>query len=271
MADDALATDAEPQDGSVEVAFTRDGTVATVMLGREAKLNALTLAMLDQLERACRTIDDSDARVVVVRTSGDRVFCVGADINHFAGLSPAAMLRLWTSRGHRAFQALASLRQPSIAVVDGLAVGGGFELALACDLRVASVEARFGLPETGLGAVPGWAGTGRLVGATGLSRAKDLVLTRRLIEAKEAFDWGIVNRLAPATGIESAVDLLVEEILGSAPLAAQMAKQLLDAAANGASTALLEGLASAAAVTTDDFAEGLAAFREKRTPTFTDG
>lgn len=271
MADESRAGPPQPAEGSVIIDFSVDGTIATIVLGREAKLNALTPTMLDQLEQACRAIDDSSARVVVVRTRGTRVFCVGADINHFAGLSPTAMLRQWTSRGHRAFQALASLRQPSIAVVDGLAVGGGFELALACDFRIVTAEARFGLPETGLGTVPGWAGTGRLVDAVGRARAKDLILTRRLIDAHEALDWGIANRLAGSDDVEATVNHLVDEILGSAPLAAQMAKQLVDAAADGASTALLEGLASAAAVTTDDFAEGLAAYREKRNPSFTDG
>ena len=118
--------------------------------------------------------------------------------------------------GHRVFDRLAHLPQPTIAVVDGLAVGGGLELALACDLRVTQPNARFGLPETGLGTIPGWGGTDRLTRLVGPSRAKELILTRRQIDATTALHWGLVNDIAEA-GLETAVDRYVTDLLGSAP------------------------------------------------------
>ncbi|MFV0433942.1 MAG: enoyl-CoA hydratase/isomerase family protein, partial [Leucobacter sp.] len=126
--------------GSVSVSYSRDGAIATILVDRERKLNAFTLAMLRQLDAVCDEIDRSSARVVVVRTAGARVFCVGADITHFTGISAVDMWREWVATGHRAFARLASLRQPTLAVIDGLAFGGGLELALACDLRVISEE-----------------------------------------------------------------------------------------------------------------------------------
>ncbi|MFP5018942.1 enoyl-CoA hydratase/isomerase family protein, partial [Paenarthrobacter ureafaciens] len=144
-----------------------DGHTATILIDRATKLNALTLQLLNELEAAVRDVDASTARLVLVRTAGEKVFCVGADINHFADLSAAGMWRDWIATGHRAFDALAGLRQPSIAVVDGLAFGGGLELALACDFRVIAREAKVALPETGLGTVPGWGGTERVTELAG--------------------------------------------------------------------------------------------------------
>ena len=257
-------------DGRVGVSFSGDGLVATILVDREAKLNALTLSMLAQLEHVCREVDSSRARVVVVRSAGSRVFCVGADINHFSGLNSVEMLRRWVAEGHRAFDALARLRQPTIAIVDGLALGGGFELALACDFRIVTAEAAFGLPEVGLGTVPGWGGTERLTDLVGRSRAKEVVLTRRQLNCAESASWGLVTLLVSRGALDAELELFVGQLLGSAPVAAQLAKRIIDAAADGAASSTLEALASGLAVSTADHREGLAAFREKRTPTFID-
>jgi enoyl-CoA hydratase/carnithine racemase len=212
----------------------------------------------------------STARLVIVRTAGEKVFCVGADINHFARLSAAGMWRDWIATGHRALDALANLRQPTIAVIDGLAFGGGLELALACDFRVIAAEARVALPETGLGTVPGWGGTERVTELVGRSRAKELVLTRRQLTGAEALDWGLATAVAPKAELEEALAKLSSDLLGGAPLAVQLGKQLIDAAADGAPSRVLEALAGGLAAATDDLAEGVAAFREKRTANFTD-
>jgi enoyl-CoA hydratase/carnithine racemase len=180
------------------------------------------------------------------------------------------MWRDWIATGHRAFDALAGLRQPSIAVVDGLAFGGGLELALACDFRVIAREAKVALPETGLGTVPGWGGTERVTELAGRARAKELVLTRRQLTGDEAVAWGLATAAAPRSALEDAVAGLSGELLAGAPVAVQLGKQLIDAAADGAPSRVLEALAGGLAAATADLAEGVAAFRGKRTARFTD-
>ena len=256
--------------GQVTVSYSADGHTATILIDRSSKLNALTLGLLEDLAGAAREVAASSARLVIVRTGGEKVFCVGADINHFADLSAAGMWRDWIATGHHAFDALAGLRQPSIAVVDGLAFGGGLELALACDFRVIAVEARVALPETGLGTVPGWGGTERATELVGRARAKELVLTRRQLSGEEALAWGLATAVAPKNDLEGAVARLSADLLAGAPLAVQLGKQLIDAAADGAPSRVLEALAGGLAAATGDLAEGVAAFREKRPALFTD-
>lgn len=263
-------TDVDGTIGAVTTTEGHDGLVATILIDRSAKLNALTLEMLAALEAQLDAVAVSAARVVVLRTGGDKVFCVGADIRAFSQLSATDMWRRWIAVGHRVFDRLAGLPQPTIAVVDGLAVGGGLELALACDLRIAAGRARFGLPELGLGTIPGWGGTGRLTALVGAARAKELVLARRQIDAPTALGWGLVNGVAPDEpgGLDSEVDRLVVDLLGSAPIAQQVAKQLIDAAAVGAPPAILEAIASGFTSFTEDFAEGKRSFLTKTSPHF---
>ena len=256
-------------DGDVLITFSRDGAVATLLIDREAKLNALTLPLLDQLAEACEKLAGSTARVVVVRTAGTRVFCVGADITKFAELDAVTMWAEWIATGHRAFDSLAALKQPTIAVVDGLALGGGLELALACDLRIQARTATVGLPEAGLGTVPGWGGTARLVQVLGRSRAIELMLTRRQLTGDEALQWGLANRACALEEIDSTLEKLLIDVLGSAPIASQLIKQLIDAGIAGGTASILEGIAAGFASTTNDLREGITAFRDKRTPHFT--
>lgn len=257
---------ATPDAGTVTL--TVDGHVATITVDRERKLNAFTPTMMAELEVAAREADRSGARVVLVRTAGTKVFCVGADINLFAELTPVEMWRDWTTDGHRAFAALEAVRCPTIAVVDGLAFGGGLELALACDFRIMSDDARVALPETGLGTVPGWGGTARTVELIGASRTKEMVLARREVPAGQALEWGLASAVVPREQLEDEVTDWVDRILGSSPVAVTMAKQLIDAAASGATAQTLESLAGGLSMSTRDLAEGVAAFREKRTAQF---
>lgn len=249
--------------------LTLDGFVATVMVNRPEKLNAITPEMLDQLEDVLVRIDANPAiRAVVVASAGQRVFSAGADIKLFRVLDGAAMWSSWTRRGHQVFDRLASLRQPTIAAIDGNAYGGGLELALACDLRVCAGEATLGLTEVGLGTVPGWGGTQRLTQLVGASRAKEVVLTGDSITAVTALDWGLVNRLAPAGEVQGAAAEWAHSIADRAPVAVQMAKQAIDVAAGGAPGLAFEGIAAAATAGVSDFQEGLAAFTERRRPVF---
>jgi enoyl-CoA hydratase len=245
--------------------------VAEIVIDRETKLNALTPKMLEELERALIQVSVSDASVLVVRAAGAKVFCVGADINEFADLAPQQMWREWTVRGHRVFDTLSELPQPSIAVLHGDAFGGGLELALACDFRIITTDVRLGLPEVGIGTVPGWGGTERLTELVGRARAKEIVLARRRLNADTALAWGVVTEAAPADALDEAVDALVSQLLEGAPFAVQLAKQLIDTSADGAPSRVLESLAGALTASTADLDEGVAAFRERRAPNFTKG
>jgi enoyl-CoA hydratase len=255
--------------GAVLLAWNPDRTVATITLDRPRKLNALSLGMLAALASHVESVRDSAAQAVVVRSTGERAFCVGADITEFAQLRPDQMWQRWTAEGHRVFNALAGLRQPTVAVVDGLAVGGGLELALACDLRVGSSTARLGLPETGLGTIPGWGGTERLTAAVGTARAKELIFTRRQIDAATAHAWGLLNTVADGAELDTVTQELIDQILSGAPIAVQVSKQLIHAAADGAPSAILEALASGFTAATSDFAAGMHAFQAKTKPVFT--
>src|SRR5688500_10470026 len=222
--------------------------------------------MLAQLEQILVALDsDRDVRVVLLTAVGERSFCAGADSKRFKMLQPLDMWALWTRLGHRVFDHLEGLRQPTIAAVTGNAYGGGFELALACDLRIVAEDATLGLTEVGIGTLPGWGGTGRLRDLVGAGRAKELIFTGEPLTADRAFAWGVANQLAPKAEVITTARALVVKIAGRAPIAVQMAKQAIDA---GAAYQALEQVSSAATAYTDDAAEGLASFVEKRDPQY---
>ncbi len=255
-------------DGTVDLIV--EGAVARLHLNRPAKLNAFTLAMLAQLERHLDAMEAAEEiRVVVLTSAGERVFCAGADIHHFRKLTALPLWSTWTRTGHRAFDKLARLRQPTIAAMDGDAFGGGLEVALACDLRVLADDAVLGLTEVGIGTVPGWGGLDRLPALIGAARAKQMVFTGSPIDAATAAAWGLVGELAPRAEVRAAALALAATIAARAPLAVQMSKQAIDARDGSAVGMALEGLASAASGASDDFSEGVTAFRQKRTPDFT--
>jgi enoyl-CoA hydratase len=247
-----------------------DGAVATITLDRAEKLNALTMAMLEGLEAACATIDaDESVRAVIVASASDRSFCAGADIVEWAPLGALGMWGRWIRDGHRAFDRLARLRQPTIAAIGGIAFGGGLELALACDLRIAAAGARFAFPEVTIGAVPGWAGSQRLPRVVGAGRAKQMILAGEPVDAATAATWGLVNEVVPADRLATRALELARRIAENAPSAVQASKQLVDAAAGEGVAATLEALAAGLAAGTADAREGVAAFRAKRKPRFT--
>ena len=238
--------------------------VATICLNRPAKHNALTPEMLMQLEQILIDVDtDRTTRVVVVTAAGDRSFCAGADIKRVKVLEPLDMWAQWTRLGHRVFDRLAGLRQPTIAAVSGNAYGGGFELALACDLRIVADDATLGLTEVNIGALPGWGGTGRLRDLVGTGRAKELIFTGEPLTAERALAWGVANQLTPRADVISAADALANKIVNRAPIAVQMAKQAIN---SGDAYAAVEQVSSAATAFTEDAAEGFASFTEKRDP-----
>jgi enoyl-CoA hydratase/carnithine racemase len=250
--------------------LARDGQVATLTLNRAAKLNALDPAMLDQMEQFMREIDaDPTARVVLLTGAGEKAFCVGADISAWAALSPLQMWADWVRRGHRVFEQVARLRQPVIAVLNGYTFGGGLELALAADIRLAADHTELAMPEVKLGTVPGWAGTDRLPRLIGVARAKQMIFSGARVSAALAERWGLVNEVVPREQLMARAQALAAEIAANSPVAVQVAKQIIDGSAGLASAATLEGLAAAVTAATKDAAEGLAAYREKRQARFT--
>jgi len=255
---------------SADLQVTVDGAVATITLDRAAKLNALTMTMLEALEAACGAIDrDESVRAVIVASASERAFCAGADILEWAPLGGVGMWQRWIRDGHRAFDRLARLRQPTIAAVGGIAYGGGLELALACDLRIAAEGARFAFPEVTIGAVPGWAGSQRLPRVIGTGRAKQMILAGEPIDAATAASWGLVNEVVPADRLAPRALELARRIAENAPTAVQASKQLLDAATGEGLASALESLAAGLTASTDDAREGIAAFRAKRKPDYT--
>lgn len=254
------------------ILFEIQDTLATITLNRPEKLNALSLAMLEQIEAAIAALErNHNARVVIVTGAGDRAFCVGADIKEWEQViadDPIAMWRAWDRPGHRVFDRLARLHLPTIAAINGFAFGGGLELALACDLRIAADDAEFAFPETKIGTQPGWAGSQRLPALIGVARAKQMIFTGARISAQVAERWGLVNEVAPRDQLIARVHALANEIATNAPLAVQFAKTIVDAGAGQGVELALEGLAAALSATTRDGKEGPAAFREKRAAKF---
>jgi len=247
------------------VRLERSETIATVTLARAAKLNALTPAMLDELETIARALEaGTDVRVVVLSADGDKAFCVGADINEWAALEPLDMWRRWVKRGHQVFDQWARLRQPVIAAINGHAFGGGLELAITADVRIAAETAQFALPEASIATCPGWSGSQRLVQLIGASRAKYLALTGRRVGAAEASTGALVHEVVSPAALRDRALALANEMAAKAPVSIQLTKQLVNAAAGEDTAATLEAMAGALAASTEDAAEGIASFREKR-------
>jgi enoyl-CoA hydratase/carnithine racemase len=239
--------------------------VATLTLDRPTKLNAIGPAMMAEMARLVAAIDrDGDIRAVIITGSGDRAFSVGADVDAWSALEPLDMWREWIRVGHRVLERLAHLRQPTIAAINGYAFGGGLEVALAADIRIAANSATFALPETKIGTLPGWAGTKRLPQAVGAARAKQMIFSGSRIDPATAERWGLVNEVVALEALMDRCRALASEIAANAPISVQLAKAIISG-----DEAVPEAIAGALAAGTEDGREGIVAFREKRSPRFT--
>ena len=241
------------------------GRVGLVSLNRPQALNALNRALLAELLEALLAFDADGGIGAMVITGSPRVFAAGADIKEMAEASSVDML---TNGFIELFDGLRRIKKPVIAAVSGFALGGGCELALSCDLIVASETAQFGQPEIGLGVIPGAGGTQRLARALGKPLAMEMVLNNRTLSAAEALKFGLVNRVVPVEQTVDAAVALAAEIAARAPLAVQLAKQAVNQAFEGPLSA---GLADERRLfyllfATDDQKEGMRAFLEKRKP-----
>ncbi|HZO94398.1 MAG TPA: enoyl-CoA hydratase-related protein [Candidatus Baltobacteraceae bacterium] len=254
------------------IIIDRSGAVATVTLNRPNVLNALNLQMLDELADAFARLDaDESVRVTVLTGSGPRAFAAGADIGELNALPNARAGEAQARKGQALTLQIERMRIPVIAAVNGFALGGGCELAMACDIRIASENARFGQPEVNLGILPGYGGTQRTVRLLGEGMAMYLCLTGEMIDAQEALRCGLVQRVVPSDELASEARRIAELIAAKGPIAIAATKRAVVA---GAALPLTDALALEAllfgqAVSTEDFQEGTRAFLDKRKPAFT--
>jgi enoyl-CoA hydratase len=245
------------------------GPVAVLTIDRPDKLNALNtkvhaegVAALDQLKR------DDSVRVLVITGAGEKSFVAGADISEFQQRTPVTQRNQFHER--TLFNSIDTFPKPAIAMVNGFCLGGGNELALACDIRICSENARFSQPEINLGLIPGGGGTQRLTRLIGEGRSMEVMLTGDMIDAKTAYDFGLVNHVYPAAELESKTMEMANKIAEKAPIALQLAKEAVKFASR---SNLDEGLRRevdlfAICFSTEDKQEGVSAFLEKRKPVF---
>ena len=247
-----------------------DDAIATVTINRPEKLNALNSQVLDDLDACFEELgSDPGVRGVLLTGAGPKSFVAGADIGRFSELD-AESGHAFSLRGQSVFNRIENLGKPVVAAVNGYALGGGCELAMACHLRVASENARFGQPEVNLGILPGYGGTQRLPRIVGRGRAIEMILTGDPITATRAYEIGLVNRVVPAEELLSTARSLLSGILAKAPLAVRMsldAVRMSDLAIDQGQE--YEAALFGQACTTKDFKEGVAAFLEKRPARFT--
>ncbi len=253
------------------VLYEKHGATAWITLNRPEALNAINVEVCDGLARAVRHADaDPEVRVMVLRGAGARAFSAGADIKEFRPLESASQSRQSLVPGNRWIDAVGGASKPMIAAIHGFCLGGGLEIALMCDLRIAAEDAQFGLPEVSLGIIPGAGGTQRLWRVVGVGHALRMILTGERIDAQEAHRIGLVTQVLPSGRLVEEAERLANVIASHAPLALAMAKE---AVCKGPDLGLTDGLRleadlSALLLTTHDYVEAATAFAEKRRPVF---
>ena len=247
----------------------KDG-IATITINRPKALNALNeetiLELVAHFEDAK---NDEKIKVVVITGSGDRAFSAGADLNVMKGAGAVKGMHL-SQVGQKLTTEIEELGKPVIAAINGYALGGGLELAMACDLRIASENAKLGQPEINVGLIPGWGGTQRLPRFVGKAMAKEMIFTGKMIDAKTAEKIGLLNKIVAVDQLNAAIQELATELISKPPIGLELAKQLVH---NSTETDLRVGLTHEAEAfgilaSTEDFKEGVTAFLEKRKPKF---
>ena len=247
----------------------REDAVAVATVDRQDAMNALDVQTLKQLRDELSALaEENDVRVVVLTGAGDRAFIAGADIKYMSGLGVGEAME-WGALGHEAGRLLETMPKPTIAAVNGFALGGGCELALACDIRYASSTAKLGQPEVNLGIIPGWGGTQRLARVCGLGVAKELIFTGRTVDADEALRIGLVNAVHDPV-LDKARET-AQLLATKSPVALRVMKRLANRALSGDHQANLAAEAESFGelFSSEDAKEGLGAFVEKREPRFT--
>lgn len=253
------------------ILITKEGTIATITINRPEKLNALNRNTIQELHQAFEALEQNlDTRAIILTGSGQKAFVAGADIAEFAGFSVEEGVQLAAQGQDTLFNFVENLRVPVIAAINGFALGGGLELAMACHIRVASDTAKMGLPEVSLGVIPGYGGTQRLPQLIGKGRAMELILTAGMVAAEEAYRTGLVNHVVVPEELLSYCNEIAQKIIKNSPAAIGMAISSVNAnykeGENGFET---EIKSFGKCFGTEDFKEGTQAFLEKRKAVFT--
>ncbi len=245
--------------------------LALITVNRPAKLNALNQTVISELGEAFRMVrEDASIKAVILTGAGEKAFIAGADIGEMASFDAMEAERI-SSRGQQIFRSLETLRKPSVAAINGYALGGGLELAMCCTIRMASPNAKLGQPEVKLGIVPGYGATQRLPRLVGRGRALELLLSGEPVDAAEAHRIGLVNAIAPQDQLISAAKLWAMKVIANGPLAVGLTMECVDAGLDGGLDAGLrfESMAFGLTAASDDRREGTSAFLEKRKAVFT--
>ncbi len=250
--------------------FSPEKNIGVIKLNRPTAYNALNDQLITELQQALKEAEaDDEVKVVVITAEGQKVFCTGADLKLASELNEKTALPL-IEEGQAIFNYVENFPKPTIAAVNGLALGGGLELALACDMRIASEEAKLGCPETSIGLIPAWGGIQRLPKIVGIGKAKELIFSGAMITAKEAAEIGLVNKVVAPDELDSTVNWTAAKIAGNAPIALKYAKESLNRVFD---LTIEEGLkhdaeTCAACFSTEDIREGIKSVFEKRKATF---
>jgi enoyl-CoA hydratase len=250
------------------VELSIEGHIARIILRRPEKLNAIDEDMIDALLQACRVIERSGARVAILSGEGGKSFCAGGDIEAWSSLDAETFSRRWLRDGHGAFDALARLTVPLIAVLNGHALGGGLELAACADLRIAEAHVKIGQPEPGLGIIPGWSGTQRASRRFGTQLVRRMALFGEIYTAQEALALGLVDQVVATGEGAAAAEAAAARVLKRAPRATELTKMLVNAAEGEERERVVETLAGAVAAASEELTEGLSAYKQKRPARF---
>jgi enoyl-CoA hydratase len=244
--------------------------IATIFINRPEKLNALNKATIQELHETLQLVDENpDVRVVIITGSGEKAFVAGADIAEFAHFSVEEGALLSTKGQQLLFDFIENMKTPVIAAINGFALGGGLELAMACHFRIASENAKMGLPETSLGVIPGYGGTQRLPQIIGKGRAMEMIMTAGMIDADTAKIYGLVNHVVPQSDLFSAYMTIATRIMKNSPVAISKAIEAVNANyISGVNGYAIEIKNFGDCFATDDFKEGTTAFLEKRKAEF---
>ncbi|MDO9416133.1 enoyl-CoA hydratase/isomerase family protein [Pararhizobium sp.] len=250
------------------IRITQDGAVATITIARPEKLNAFDIGMLKELASACDEVETNAAVRAVVLAGEGKAFCAGGDIKAWGGMQASEFGHQWVRFGHRVFERLATLRMPVIAALNGHALGGGLELAGCADIRIAESQIKIGLPETGLGMVPGWSGTQRLVKRFGPQIVRRMVLGGEMFTAAEALNNGLVDAVVETGTALAEAQAYAGRVATRGPAASEISKLMIAVASGEDNGAAVEALGSILVAKTGDLKEGIAAFSEKRPAAF---